>query len=85
MMSTQIQISQTDTPAEIETAFEGLVLFASGVSAGGLQLNHAEGVVVATPIKAGGPLLQHAEGVVVATPIKAGGPIIQHAEGVVAP
>jgi len=76
-------MSSTTTPQS-----QSGVTVSSGVAAGGLAWNHAEGIVVRTDVTAGpggggGIWLNHAEGIVVATDVTAGGWSLNHAEGVV--
>jgi hypothetical protein len=65
------------------------ITVSTAIIAGGIQFNHAEGIVVSTAITAGpgsgsgGVWLNHTEGVVVSTALSGGGWSLNHAETIV--
>ena len=72
------------------TAATAGIVVSTTISAGGIDPNHAEGIVVSTPIAAGRVISgNHAEGILVTTAIAAGGRTdtggtLNHVEAVVA-
>jgi hypothetical protein len=80
-----VMTNLTQTGIVVSTA----ITAGPGSGAGGVWLNHAEGIVVSSAISAGGSQLQHAEGIVVSTAITAGpgsgagGVWLNHTEGIV--
>ena len=76
-MTTQSTLTQTG------------ITVSAAITAGGIQFNHAEGIVVSTAIAAGpgsgagGVYMNHAEGVVVSTALSGGGWSLNHAESIV--